>query len=219
MNVLITGFEPFGDNPINPSQLLVEEFPDQLSDSIYIQKAILPVDGKTGPSEMLNAIHTHKPDVVLAFGLAAGRAKISLERVAVNWIDYRQPDNAGVTVQDQPVIPGGPAAYFSTLPIEQLNRALQNEGIPSDISLSAGAYLCNQVFYTMMHAITSGALPIHAGFIHLPALPEQAAKTEKPIPSLSLTLMHQAVRTIISHLSMEQNSNHPITHPPHQSGA
>jgi len=138
--------------------------------------------------------------VVLSFGLALGCAKISLERVALNLMDFRIPDNAGVKVSDQPVVEGGQNAYFSTLPVRPLLKALQDAGIPAQLSLSAGAYLCNQVFYRMMHCIASNGLDIQAGFIHLPAQPEQTATMEKSTPSMGLDLEIQALRIILSTL-------------------
>jgi pyroglutamyl-peptidase len=115
-------------------------------------------------------------------------------------MDFRIPDNAGIKVRDQPVVKNGPAAYFSTLPVRALIEALRTAGIPSELSLSAGSYLCNQVFYSMMHHITINNFEIRAGFIHLPALPEQAAAIEKPIPSLGLEIEVQALRIMLSTL-------------------
>jgi pyroglutamyl-peptidase len=134
---------------------------------------------------------------VLAFGLAANRTKVSLERVAINLMDYSIADNAGVTVTNRPIDPNGPAAYFSTLPIEQLLSTLVDEEIPTEISLSAGAYLCNQVFYTLMHWVAAQKKRMSAGFIHLPALPEQAARSSGPMPSLPLDYFTRAALLII----------------------
>ena len=196
MNILITGFEPFDDHSLNPSQLLVDNLPGQYKEIVLI-KSILPVHHTQAPEKLLALLNSHQPDAVLAFGLAAGRAKVSLERVAINLMDYTIADNAGVTISNQPVDSNGPAAYFSTLPLDQLLPTLNAAGIPTEISLSAGAYLCNQVFYTIMHAIALQNTPIPAGFIHLPALPEQAAKSQRPIPSLPLELMIRAAILII----------------------
>lgn len=200
MKILVTGFEPFGESPLNPSQKLIEAIPEKPFDGIAVLKAILPVDHTQAPKQLIAHIHKHQPDAVISFGLASGRPKISLERVAINLMDFRIPDNAGFTISDQPVIEGGPAAYFSTLPIRSLLEALGKAQIPSEISLSAGAYLCNQVFYSMMHEIHRANLAIMAGFIHLPALPEQAAQSSKSIPSISLEQDIMAAKIIISHL-------------------
>ena len=179
MKILISGFEPFGAYAENPSMELVKALPDQLSNQISLCKTILPVDNVHGPDRLLEEIHHTKPDAVLAFGLAPKRHRINLERVAINLKDYRIPDNAGNQITDQPIIPGGPTAYFTTLPIRKMLTALTAANIPGTISLSAGAYLCNQVFYRMMHEITFNNWPIRAGFIHLPGYQPSGVPTEK----------------------------------------
>jgi pyroglutamyl-peptidase len=203
MKILLTGFEPFGDSPLNPSQMLVDSAPDILSNKAEIVRAILPVDKDGGPAALLAALEEHQPEAVLCFGLAAGRPQISLERVAINLMDYRLPDNAGTTVQDTPIDPEGPAAYFSTLPLRAMLAALRAADIPAALSLSAGAYLCNQVFYTLMHTLAARGQSIPAGFIHLPALPEQAAQTDKATPSMSLDLEEQALAVLVQTLIRE----------------
>lgn len=200
MKILVTGFEPFGDSPINPSQMLVNSLPGEMSGDIEISKAILPVDNQAGPEELVKSFNQQLPDAVLCFGLALGRQVISLERVAVNLMDYRIPDNTGVTVRDRPIVPNGAAAYFSTLPLRTMLAALKDVGIPAELSLSAGAFLCNQVFYTLMHTIRTRGQLIPAGFIHLPALPEQAAESKKPIPSMSMDIIHRAAEILINQL-------------------
>jgi pyroglutamyl-peptidase len=193
MKLLISGFEPFGDSSFNPSQNLVNAVSEGDFDDVKLYKLILPVNKDQAPNLLIKAIKEVSPDVVLSFGLAMGRAKISLERVALNLMDFQIADNTGVRVSDQPVVKDGPAAYFSTLPIRTLLVALQGAGIPTELSLSAGAYLCNQIFYLMMHYIATNELNIQAGFIHLPALPEQAT-------SMGLDLEIQALRVILSTL-------------------
>ena len=183
MKILITGFEPFGEYPLNPSQLLVHKLPDQRSHYTLV-KDILPVHHALAPQKLITLLNEHQPDAVIAFGLASSRAMISLERVAINLLDYVIPDNAGVTFTNQAVVKDGPAAYFSTLPLEHLLTALKDAGIPAETSLSAGAYLCNQIFYHIMHKLATENLTIPAGFIHLPALPEQAARSQKPMSSM-----------------------------------
>ena len=200
MRVLVTGFEPFGNIPLNPSQMLVEKLPESPFKNVEVVKTILPVDKDRAPDLLLSEMQTHQPDAVLAFGLASGRSKISLEQVALNLMDFRIPDNTGKTVVDQAVVEGGPAAYFTTLPIHAIAEALKTSGIPVEISLTAGAFLCNQVFYTMMYTIAVQHLKMAAGFIHLPALPEQAAQMEKPTPSLSLETDLKAAHIILDHL-------------------
>jgi pyroglutamyl-peptidase len=198
MKILLTGFEPFGESPINPSQELLRCFPDFLLEDTQIEKAILPVDKAKAPADLLGHMHQTQPDAILSLGLAAGRPKISIERIAVNLMDFRMADNAGVKVTDQPIIPGGPAAFFSTLPVRAMHKALQENEIPGELSLTAGAYLCNQIFYTMLHEIAVNDLDIRAGFIHLPALPVQAAVSDKALPSMSLQTQLDALEILLS---------------------
>lgn len=200
MKILITGFEPFGGHSINPSQKLVEQLPDTFFEDTEIVKAVLPVDKDRAPEILLAKIKSHHPDSVVAFGLASERTKISLERVALNLMDFRIPDNKGRTVLDQPVVDGGPTAYFTTLPIHSIAEALKAAEIPVEFSLTAGTYLCNQVFYRLMHAVAEERLTTLAGFIHLPGLPEQSAKVEKPVTTLSLETILQAAHIIIEQI-------------------
>lgn len=207
MNILITGFEPFGKHQLNPSQRLVNEINIQTSDRHNLQRLVLPVDHVTAPQLLLQHLHHFQPDGVLSFGLAAGRAKISLERIAVNLKNFHHPDNQGIKISNQVVIESGPAAYFSTLPLLNIFDALQDAGIPVELSLSAGSFLCNQVFYTLMHEIAKHQLPIRAGFIHLPALPEEAAFSQKSLPSMSFNQMVRAGEIVIHVLNKTYSSN------------
>jgi len=208
MKILITGFEPFGESPLNPSQLLVQTLADQEMDGVTLIPDVLPVDQAKAPKKVLSLIHQHQPDGILAFGLAMGRPKLSLERVALNLQDFRIPDNQGVTIINKPIQPEGPTAYFSTLPLQPMLARLKTAGIPATLSLSAGAYLCNLVFYTIMHNLAERTKKIPAGFIHLPAIPEQAAASEKPTPSLSFELEQKAARILIK--TLIEQANHTL---------
>ena len=200
MKILITGFEPFGESSINPSQMLVNSINNNDLQGAVLIKSVLPVDQAEAPETMVRLIKQHRPEAILAFGLAMGRAKISLERVALNLQDFRIPDNRGVTVTDEPIHPEGPAAYFSTLPLRAMLTELNAAGIPAELSLSAGAYLCNLVFYTVMHTLAALQINPPAGFIHLPALPQQAAGSKKTIPSMSFPDLRHAARILITNL-------------------
>ena len=125
---------------------------------------------------LLKALEETHPAAVVCLGEATRRPVISIERVAVNLLDFRIPDNAGAQTIDQSVVENAPAAYFSTLPARALLNALHMAGLPAEFSLTAGSYLCNQIFYTLMHALATRTIKIPGGFIHLPALPEQTAK-------------------------------------------
>jgi pyroglutamyl-peptidase len=146
---------------------------------------------------MHQALAQHRPDIVLALGQAEGRCDLSLERVAINVQDARIPDNAGQQPIDVPVIKGGPAAYFSTLPIKSLVAGLKAAGFPASVSQTAGTFVCNQVFYGLQHALVGQG--VHSGFMHLPLLPEQAAHWPGPsLPSWPVALQVAGVRQALA---------------------
>jgi pyroglutamyl-peptidase len=193
MRVLLTGFEPFNNSPINPSQEVVQRLTNCPPDGIELYPAILPVEHRRGPQALLRALGESQPEAVVCLG-EAGSVGICIERVAINLIDDTIPDNAGECWVDQPVVPGGPAAYFTTLPVKVMQQAILEAGVPVDLSLSAGAFLCNQIAYTLLHYLASrqaagdiaADINIPAGFIHLPRLPEQAAARKLAQPNMSV---------------------------------
>jgi len=154
--------------------------------------------------ECLESIH---PDAVICLGEAPRRMRISIERVAINLQDYSIPDNAGNLVSDEPVVPGGPAAYFVTLPVKKILQAVLETGIPAELSLTAGSYLCNQVTYILLHTLAQQTNHIPAGFIHLPYLHEQAAVIAQAgkgaVPSMGLETMLIAIETAIKVLQID----------------
>lgn len=200
MLLLLTGFEPFGGSDTNPSEQVARAVDGQQAGAFTIQTAILPVDRQRGPQALLAAVHQYQPRAVICLGEASGRASVSLERVALNLMDYRIADNAGNLVVDQPVVAGGPAAYFATLPLRDMQSAILATGVPVELSLSAGTFLCNQVMYSLMHYLSHNAPDVPGGFIHLPCLPEQSAKAGKGAPSMSLESSLRAVRAAIGAL-------------------
>jgi pyroglutamyl-peptidase len=187
MNLLVTGFEPFGGSRLNPSELVAKGLAElQPVAGCQIAFAILPVDGQQAASRLLEAIRQSKPDAVICLGEASQRAVLSIERVAVNLLDYRIPDNSGNQFHDQPIVKDGPAAYFATLPVRAMLQAVISAGVPVELSLSAGSYLCNQVMYELLHELAAQPARILGGFIHLPALPEQVVERETRQPSMAL---------------------------------
>ncbi len=198
VRLLVTGFEPFAGSDVNPSQRIAAALAEALAelrlDGVQICTAILPIDGATAPGAALAAVQAQRPDAVICLGQATGRSVISIERVALNLLDYGIPDNTGRLVVDQPVVAGGPAAYFVTLPVRAMLAAVRAVGVPCELSLSAGTYLCNQVLYAVLHHVATNGLPVRAGFIHVPALPEQAVNTTRTTPSMSLDTMLSGVR-------------------------
>jgi pyroglutamyl-peptidase len=194
MKILLTGFEPFDNSPINPSEQIVNALTDESIPGVQLETAVLPVDLERGPEVLLGALDGAQLDAVVCLGQASRRTVISIERIAVNLLDFRIPDNAGVQVQDQLILASGPAAYFTTIPVRQIFEAIKEHGIPAELSMSAGTYLCNQVIYILLHHLHSQGLDIPAGFIHLPALPEQAAQMKGSVASMSLETMMQGIR-------------------------
>ncbi len=193
---MLTGFEPFGGETVNPSQVVVQAIRDMAFENINVVTAILPVSRFAATQALSAAIAQFEPAVVIMLGEAGTRARISPERVAINVDDFRIPDNGGHQPQNEPIVPTGPAAYFSTLPIQKLVADLTAADIPAAISNSAGTYLCNRVFYWVMHLIHSQNLPIRAGFIHLPYLHEQSLN-KRDCPSLARATQIEAIRLAI----------------------
>ena len=203
MQVLVTGFEPFGDCQANPSEQVARALSGERVNDLEIVTAVLPVERLRGPERLLEAVRLYRPSAVLCLGLAAGRVSFGIERVAVNLLDFRIPDNAGEQAVDQPVVPGGPAAYFATLPVRAIQQAVRAAGVAADLSMSAGTYLCNQVMYTLLHYAAQEGLDLPGGFIHLPALPEHAALASGPMASMSLETMVRGTRAAVAALGSE----------------
>ncbi len=200
MKLLVTGFEPFGESRINPSEQVVRALARTAFNGVELGTAILPVDRIHGPEALLAAVQELRPEAVVSLGEASGQMGLSVERIAVNLMDYRIPDNAGEKVMDEPIVPAGPAAYFCTLPVRAMYDAIRAAGVPAELSLSAGAYLCNQVLYTLLNHIAVNGLNIRAGFIHLPTLPDQAVDRYPPIPTMGLATMLTGVCAAIGAL-------------------
>lgn len=202
MKCLVTAFEPFDKEPINPTMLMLERLTKDL-DGHEILKQVLPTTFGESAEIALARIAEVEPDVVLCLGQAGGRAAMTLERVAININDATIPDNAGAQPVDEPIVPDGPAAYFSTLPNKAIVKAMREAGIPAAISNSAGTYVCNQILYAVLHFIAENKLPTKAGFMHVPYLPVQVA--EKPsMPSMSLEDMVRALEVAIRVISSDR---------------
>jgi pyroglutamyl-peptidase len=192
-NVLLTGFGAYAEEADNPSGAIAGRLNGVVADGVRINGLVLPVSS-TGVGRALGeAIDRIRPDVVLVTGVTPGRAAVSVERIAINVRDFPIPDVDGATPVDEPVIPDGPSAYFSTLPIKAILAAWQDRGIPGYVSNSAGTYLCNQIFYLARH-MTEGVDAI-AGLVHIPLATRSAATSHPPPPSLHLDMLEDAVRT------------------------
>jgi pyroglutamyl-peptidase len=191
--VLLTGFDPFGDQTINPSWLAVQALHRRQILGHRVMAAQLPTVFEQSSQVLGALIRKHKPSLVLCVGQAGGRQAISLERVAINVDDAHIADNAGAQPIDTPVIRNGPAAYFTSLPIRAMLQALQSAGIAAEISQTAGTFVCNHVFYALMHllATSRGLNKVRGGFVHMPFLPEQGE------PSMALDEMVRSLRLAV----------------------
>lgn len=182
--VLLTGFEPFNKATINPAWEAVRALEGWSGEGFRVEVRQLPCvfgQAKRVLSAMVDELH---PDIVIAVGQAGGRAEISVERVAINVDDASILDNAGQQPVDRTIVEGGPAAYFSTLPIKAIVAAMRAKGLTAGVSQTAGTFVCNHVFYGLMHH-TAGK-PVKAGFIHVPFLPEQAEERPDDPPAMAL---------------------------------
>ncbi len=197
--LLLTGFEPFLDFAINPSDQIVRTLHGEQIGEYEVIGITLPVEfARSGP-EIIRHFEAVKPDAVISLGLAGGRNNITIERIAVNCIDG-EADNSGVRYQDASIVAEGPVAYFSTLPIRMIVEELRSAGYPAEISNTAGLYLCNNVMYHMLHTIEQQKLNIPSGFIHLPATHELAVQYKRSMPSWELQSLVEAIRICIKSL-------------------
>ncbi len=179
--VLLTGFEPFDGEKANPSAEIARRLDGSVIAGWRVVGAVLPCVFGGSIAELKKLLGAVRPELVMCVGQAGGRAEITPERVAINVDDARIADNAGAQPVDTPVIRGGPAAYFSTLPIKAVVAALQARGVPAAVSQTAGTFVCNHVFYGLMHALR-GKRGVRGGFVHVPFLPEQARKGQASLP-------------------------------------
>ncbi len=192
--ILITGFEPFAGDTINPSAEVARALHGRMIEGMPVIGVVLPCVFGAALDVLRAALDRHRPQLVLALGLASGREGFTPERVAINLTDARIADNAGAQPIDAPVVARGPAAYFTTLPVKAMAAALRAAGHPASVSHSAGTFVCNHVFYALQHA-TKRRRGVRSGFMHLCALPEQAARGT---PSLPLAAMIDGVATALA---------------------
>jgi pyroglutamyl-peptidase len=195
MKALVTGFEPFAGDAVNPAGEAVVGLPSRLGE-LAIHTRVLPTVFGRAIAALEDALVTVRPDIVLCVGLAGGRAELSLERVAINVDDARIPDNDGQQPIDRPIAAGGPAAYFTGLPVKAAVAALRQAGLPAIVSNTAGTFVCNHVFYGLMHLTATRQLPLRGGFLHVPYLPSQAARFNAA-PSMALEQIVEGIRIIL----------------------
>jgi len=197
--VLLTAFDPFGGETINPSQQAVARLAAEPAlEGVELRTASLPVVFGAAIETMKAAVAECNPDVVICLGEAGGRVTVTPERFAVNLNDAPFPDNAGQQPVDEAVIAGGPSAYASTLPVAEMARAMRAAGIPASESSTAGNYVCNNVFYGLMHLIATERPGLRGGFVHVPYMHEQVVERVDPQPSMSIETITQAVRIAVA---------------------
>ena len=191
MKILLTAFDPFGGEAINPAREVAAALPDRIGGADIIKLWLPTVFGEAG-EKVTKAMDDLRPDAVISLGQAGGRKAVTPERIAINLMDARSPDNAGNQPQEQVIEQNGPDGCFSTLPVKAMAAAIREQGLPGEVSLSAGAFVCNDVMYRALRHAAKAMPSTRCGFIHVPYLPEQTA--EKPdVPSLSLADMVRAL--------------------------
>lgn len=188
--LLVTGFDPFGGESINPAWEAVQRLPDSVGNFVLCKLQIPTVFGKAAETVLALAKEL-RPDVILSVGQAGGRSSVTPERIGVNIRDARIPDNAGNIPSGERIAPDGPAAYFSTLPVKEMAAKIQEAGLPAAVSNSAGAFVCNDVLYSLLHHYHDTKTRV--GFIHVPYLPSQGS------PSLPL---EDTVRALVLAISV-----------------
>lgn len=207
--IVVTGFESFGTHGDNPTEGLAKAVDGRELGAARVRSTVLPVHHADAAPIVAALLAGTDPIAVVHLGLAAGRARVALERVALNVMDYEQPDNAGYRATGEPCVPGGPAAYFATLPLPAILETLTAEGIPAYISNTAGTYLCNQTMYGTLHAVRERARPPRVGFIHFPLLPAMVAATGLEQPSMDFPLMLRAVELALAVIARREEL-HPV---------
>ena len=202
MRILVSGFEAFGSESLNPTSSLMDELKAgrvTVPNGVETCGVILPVTFNEAFPILQKEIQSFSPDVVIAFGLAGGRDSVEFERVALNVMDADITDNSGFRPRDLAINEGGENALFSTLPLRQLADVLKANGVPTRISNTAGLYVCNNVMYRLLEV--SKGTKLRCGFVHVPFLPEQAEKRSPPVPSLPLETLTKALALILKTVS------------------
>lgn len=190
--ILFTGFEPFDGETVNPALEAVRLLPDSAG-GMPIRRLRLPTSFRHAGETLLEAVDAWRPEAVVCVGQAGGRKTVTPEKVAINYIDARIPDNDGAQPADVPIRADGPAAYFATLPVRAIDEAIRAAGVPCAVSYSAGCYVCNFVMYTLLDHLAQTAPDVLGGFIHVPYAAEQTANKPAGTPSLTVAQMTQAL--------------------------
>lgn len=201
MRILLTGFEPFGGEAVNPAWEAVQAV--SAPQGAEIIRLLVPTVYEKAGEAVLEILRRERPDAVLCVGQAAGRAALTPERVAINCRDALIPDNAGQQPADEPVVAGGPDAYFTTLPLRAMLAAIREAGVPAALSNTAGTFVCNDLLYTLLHGLRDASPRVPCGFIHVPCLPEQAALHGDGVPSLPLSDIVRGLTAAVGAIARE----------------
>lgn len=197
MKVLVTGFEPFGGDAVNASWEAVRLLPALVGGELELVALELPVEFGRAARIAADAVARELPDAVVCTGVAAGRARVTPELVGINHRCARIPDNAGAQPRREPVVPGGPDAYFSTLPVYEMAEAACAAGVPAAVSYSAGTYCCNDLLYAMCHLAACEYPSMRVGFVHVPATPAQVASAGGERPSMPSDMVAAALAAML----------------------
>lgn len=207
MRILVTGFDPFGGEKINPAYEAVKRLPDRIGNA-EIQKLEIPTVFGACDKVVAAFVREKRPDVVLSIGQAGGRFDVTVERVAINLVDGRIPDNEGNQPIDQPIRADGPSAYFSTLPVKAMVEAIRAKGIPASVSYTAGTYVCNYIMYCELDMAAIQFPWLRCGFIHVPYMPAQAIGKPAPVPTMSVENMEVAIEAAIGAIIASDSDIH-----------
>lgn len=210
MKVLITGFDPFGGETVNPAYEAVKLLPDVIAGANVIKVEVPTVFGKA--AEMLEEkINEHRPDIVLCIGQAGGRPDITIEKVAINYADARICDNEGSQPLDATLREDGDTAYFATVPVKAMVTHIREAGIPASVSYTAGTFVCNELFYSLMYLIHQKYPHIKGGFIHVPYSTQQAAGKPQGTPSMSIQTITAALTAAVESTILDKDvSSEPM---------
>ncbi|MEV5599048.1 pyroglutamyl-peptidase I [Streptomyces sp. NPDC052496] len=192
--ILLTGFEPFDGESSNPSWEAVQEAAAAPPAGLELTAVELPCVYGRSRTALREAVAAHDPGIVLCVGQAGGRPDLTVERIAVNIDDARIPDVSGAQPIDETIVPGGPAAYFAALPVKACVAAVREAGVPASVSNTAGTFVCNHVFYDLMHLIATERPALRGGFVHVPYAPGQVAG--RSLPSLAVSAVAEGLRVI-----------------------
>lgn len=196
MKILITGFDPFGGETVNPAYEAVKLLPDTIAGAEII-KLEVPTRFHRAGAVLEDAMQRHKPDAVICVGQAGGRAAITPEKVAINLMDGRIPDNAGYQPVDAPIREDGETAYFTSLPVKAMVQRMRDARIPAAVSYTAGTYVCNYLLYTLLYLIDKKYPHVRGGFIHVPYAMEQVINKPLGTPSMDLRQITRGLETAV----------------------